>query len=191
MRPVIVCCFVCSSFGYPSLQGGVPSGRASDHSSWGLGGLHRSEGCLLPRPIAEGARKHLQFGWGGHLYQSCVLSFGLSPGGFQDQSFPARLLSGPGGGVVSSSGCARLSPCFSLVSFLILGSTSSAPRMFTLMAKRVKAELGRLGIRTIFYLDVVLVLGSSFQFCLSVLQEALSLLMKGDSSSTGRSPALS
>ena len=62
-----------------------------------LGGLHRSEGCLLPRPIAAGAWKHLQFGWGGRLYQSCVLSFGLSPGGFQDQLFPARLLSGPGG----------------------------------------------------------------------------------------------
>ena len=94
------------------------------------------------------------------------------------------------GGVVSSSGCARLSPCFSLSSFLILESTSSAPRMPTLMAKRVKAELDRLGIQTVFYLDVVLVLGSTFQSCLSVLQEALSLLTKGDSSSMGRSPAL-
>ena len=38
--------------------------------------------------------------------------------------------------------------------------------------------MGRLGIRTIFYLDDILVLGSSFQFCLSNTQEALSLLMK-------------
>jgi hypothetical protein len=47
-----------------------------------------------------------------------------------------------------------------------------------LLAKRVKAKLGRQGIRTIFYLDDILVLGSSFQICLSNLQEALSLLMK-------------
>jgi hypothetical protein len=38
--------------------------------------------------------------------------------------------------------------------------------------------LGRLGIRTIFYLDDILVLGSTFQICISNLQEALSLLMK-------------
>jgi hypothetical protein len=42
----------------------------------------------------------------------------------------------------------------------------------------VKDELGHLGIRTIFYLDDILVLGSMFQICLSNLQEALSLLMK-------------
>jgi hypothetical protein len=54
----------------------------------------------------------------------------------------------------------------------------SAPRIFTLLAKRVKAKLGRLGIRTIFYLDNILVLGSSFRICLSNTQEALSLLMK-------------
>ena len=48
-------------------------------------------------PIAQDARKYLQFGWRGRLYQFCVLPFGLSPGGFQDQLFPARLLSGPGG----------------------------------------------------------------------------------------------
>jgi hypothetical protein len=42
----------------------------------------------------------------------------------------------------------------------------------------VKAKLGRFGIRTIFYLDDILVLGSSFQICLSNSQEALSLLMK-------------
>jgi hypothetical protein len=38
--------------------------------------------------------------------------------------------------------------------------------------------LGRLGIRTIFYLDDILVLGFTFQICLSNLQEALLLLMK-------------
>jgi hypothetical protein len=38
--------------------------------------------------------------------------------------------------------------------------------------------LGRLGIRAIFYLDVILVLGSSYQFCLSNTQVALSILMK-------------
>jgi hypothetical protein len=80
---------------------------------------------------------------------------------------------------VSSSGCARFSPCFSLVTILILESSFSAPRIFTLLAKRVKAKLGRLGIRTIFYLDDILVLGSSFQICLSNLQEALTLLKAG------------
>jgi hypothetical protein len=82
------------------------------------------------------------------------------------------------GGVVSSAGCARFLPCFSLVTNLILESSFSAPRIFTVLAKRVKAKLGRLGIRTIFYLDDILVLGSSFQICLSNLQEALTLLMK-------------
>jgi hypothetical protein len=38
--------------------------------------------------------------------------------------------------------------------------------------------LGRLGIRAIFYLDVILVLGSSYQFCFSNTQESLSNLMK-------------
>jgi hypothetical protein len=46
------------------------------------------------------------------------------------------------------------------------------------LSKRVKVKLGRLGIRTIFYLDDILVLESTFQLCLSNLQEALSLLMK-------------
>ena len=36
-------------------------------------------------PIAQGARKYLRFCWRGRLYQFCVLPFGLSPGGFQDQ----------------------------------------------------------------------------------------------------------
>jgi hypothetical protein len=42
----------------------------------------------------------------------------------------------------------------------------------------VKVKLGCLGIRTIFYLVDILVLGSSFQICLANMQEALSLLMK-------------
>jgi hypothetical protein len=39
-----------STFGYTALQDGVPPGRASSNPSWGLGGLHRSEGRVLPRP---------------------------------------------------------------------------------------------------------------------------------------------
>jgi hypothetical protein len=39
--------------------------------------------------------------------------------------------------------------------------------------------LWRLGIRTIFYLDNILVLGSSFQICMDNLQKALTLLMAG------------
>jgi hypothetical protein len=38
--------------------------------------------------------------------------------------------------------------------------------------------LGRLGIRTIFYLDDILVLGSTFHVCMDNLQKALSLLME-------------
>jgi hypothetical protein len=47
-----------------------------------------------------------------------------------------------------------------------------------MLAKRVKAMLGRQGIRTIFYLDDILVLGSTFGICLSNTQEALSMLMR-------------
>jgi hypothetical protein len=39
-----------SALGYPSLQDGVPPGRPPRHPSWGLGGLHRPEGRILPRP---------------------------------------------------------------------------------------------------------------------------------------------
>jgi hypothetical protein len=130
-------------------------------------------------PIAQDARKYLRFGWRGRLFQFCVLPFGLSPGEFQDQLFPARLPLGPGGGV-----CLILWMCSSLALFLVsyfsdLGThLFSAPRIFTLLAKRVKAKLGRLGIRTIFYLDDILVLGSSFQICLSNSQESLSILMR-------------
>jgi hypothetical protein len=46
-------------------------------------------------PIARDARKYLQFGWRGRLFQFCILPFGLSPGGFQDQLLLARLLPGP------------------------------------------------------------------------------------------------
>jgi hypothetical protein len=44
--------------------------------------------------------------------------------------------------------------------------------------KKVKAKLGRLSIRSIFYLDDILVLGSTFHKFLANLQEALSLLIK-------------
>jgi hypothetical protein len=55
---------------------------------------------------------------------------------------------------------------------------SPAPRIFTLLMKKVKAKLGRLGIRTIFYLDDILVLGTSYLNCLANLQRALSILMQ-------------
>jgi hypothetical protein len=38
--------------------------------------------------------------------------------------------------------------------------------------------LGRLGIHTIFYLDDILVLGSTFHICMANLQKSLSLLME-------------
>jgi hypothetical protein len=47
-------------------------------------------------PIASDARNYLCFGWRGRLFQFCILPFGLSPGGFQDQLLLARLLPGPG-----------------------------------------------------------------------------------------------
>jgi hypothetical protein len=59
-----------------------------------------------------------------------------------------------------------------------LESPFLAPRIFTLLTKKVKTKLGRLGIRTIFYLDDILVLGSSFHNCLANLQRALSILME-------------
>jgi hypothetical protein len=46
------------------------------------------------------------------------------------------------------------------------------------MTKKVKAKLGHLGICTIFYLDNILVLGSSFHICMDNLQKAVMLLME-------------
>jgi hypothetical protein len=51
-------------------------------------------------------------------------------------------------------------------------------RHATLLTKKVKAKLGRLGIRTIFYLDDILVLGSSYHNYVANLQRALSILME-------------
>jgi hypothetical protein len=168
----------CSTLGYPTFQDGDPQDvrQAICPGDWAAS--IDLKDAYFHVPIALDARKFLRFVWRGRLFQFCVLPFGLSPGGFQDQLLLARLLPGPGGGDVSSSRCAGFSPCFSLVTILILESSFSALRILTLLAKRVKAKLGRLGIRTIFYLDDILVLGSSFQICLSNLQEALSLLMK-------------
>jgi hypothetical protein len=104
-------------------------------------------------PIAGGARKCLHFSGKGRLVQVCVLPFGLSPGGFQDQS--SLLVLYPGLGIHFS-----LAPCI------------------TMLAKRVKAMLGRLDVRTILYLDDILVLGFFFQLCLSKTKEALSMVMK-------------
>jgi hypothetical protein len=47
-------------------------------------------------PIHAGDRKFLRFGWKGHLFQFCILPFGLSPGGFHDQVF-ARPWASPWG----------------------------------------------------------------------------------------------
>jgi hypothetical protein len=44
--------------------------------------------------------------------------------------------------------------------------------------KKIKAKLGRLGIRSIFYLDDILVLGSSYINCMANLMKALSLLIE-------------
>jgi hypothetical protein len=76
-------------------------------------------------PIAMAARKYLRFGWRGRLFQFCVLHFGLSPGGFQDQVVACPwLLPGAWGG-----GCfiLRMRPALVLFSrsfILILESTS-------------------------------------------------------------------
>jgi hypothetical protein len=67
---------------------------------------------------------------------------------------------------------------FSFSFFLTLESPFFAPRIFTLLTKKVKAKLGRLGIRTIFYLNNILVLGNSYHNCLANLQRALSILME-------------
>jgi hypothetical protein len=55
---------------------------------------------------------------------------------------------------------------------------SPAPKVFTSLTKRLKAKLGRLGIRTIFYLDDILVLGTNYTICMDNYLTALSMLMK-------------
>jgi hypothetical protein len=47
----------CSASRDPSLQDGVAPGCAPRHPSWGLCGLHRSEGRLLPRPHRRGSQE--------------------------------------------------------------------------------------------------------------------------------------
>jgi uncharacterized membrane protein YdfJ with MMPL/SSD domain len=59
-----------------------------------------------------------------------------------------------------------------------LESSFLAPRIFTLLTKKMKAKLGCLGIRTIFYLDDILVLGYTFHNCRANLQQALTILIK-------------
>jgi hypothetical protein len=53
-----------------------------------------------------------------------------------------------------------------------------APRIFTLLTKKIKAKLGCLGIRSIFYLDDILILGTSFLNCQANLPQALSILIE-------------
>jgi hypothetical protein len=59
-----------------------------------------------------------------------------------------------------------------------LGILLSALRIFTLLTKKIKAKLGHLGIRSMFYLDDILVLGYTFHNCMANLQKALSLLIE-------------
>jgi hypothetical protein len=55
---------------------------------------------------------------------------------------------------------------------------SPAPRVFTTLTRILKAILGVQGIRTIFYLDDILILGSSFNICMDNTAEALQILIK-------------
>jgi hypothetical protein len=55
---------------------------------------------------------------------------------------------------------------------------SPVPPIFTLLTKKIKAKLGRLGICSIFYLNDILILGTSFLNCQANLQRALSILME-------------
>ena len=55
---------------------------------------------------------------------------------------------------------------------------SPAPRVFTSLTRLLKAILGAKGIRTIFYLDDILILGSTYYICLQNTREALQLLIK-------------
>jgi hypothetical protein len=86
---------------------------------------------------------------------------------------------GAGGGVVHPLDVPGFSPFFSFSFILILESTLQL-LVFSLFSRRrsKKAKLGRLGIRSIFYLDNILVLGSTFYNCLANLQKALSLLIE-------------
>jgi hypothetical protein len=40
------------------------------------------------------------------------------------------------------------------------------PKVFTALTKFVMAKLGIKGIRTVFYIDVILILGSTYTICL-------------------------
>jgi hypothetical protein len=74
-----------------------------------------------PHPYSR--QEYLRFGWSGHLYQFCVLPFGLSPGGFHDQVF-AHLWASPwGGGVFHPHDVTGFSPFFFFSFVLILEST--------------------------------------------------------------------
>jgi hypothetical protein len=55
---------------------------------------------------------------------------------------------------------------------------SLAPKVFTSLTKFIKAKLGSKGIRTIFYIDDILILGPSFNICLQNTREALHLLIQ-------------
>jgi hypothetical protein len=67
--------------------------------------------------------------------------------------------------------------CLALKLSLIL-EFSFQPGLFTLLTKKIKARFGFLGIRLIFCLGDILILGSPFNSCLGILMKALSPLIE-------------
>jgi hypothetical protein len=66
-----------------------------------------------------------------------------------------------------------------LFQFLVLPfGLSPAPKVFTSNTRVIKAILGAKGIRTIFYLDDILVIRSSFTICMEHTQKTLQLLVR-------------
>jgi hypothetical protein len=63
--------------------------------------------------------------------------------------------------------------CFCVLPF----GLSPAPKVFTALTRFIKAKLGIQGIRTVFYIDYILILGSTYAICLQNTMEALYLLI--------------
>jgi hypothetical protein len=60
---------------------------------------------------------------------------------------------------------------------VLLFGLSPAPKVFTSLTRFIKAKLGAKGIRIIFYINNILILGSSFNICLKNTLEAFYLLI--------------
>jgi hypothetical protein len=79
-------------------------------------------------------------------------------------------------------GASTLGLCYCILFYIVfiadLGIHPSAPKVFTSPTKKVKAKLGLKGIRTIFYIDDILVLGPTFSICMDNVTVALSMLIK-------------